>query len=946
MDKFLSEVAGLFAHRDDLPKMCFVFPNRRSSLFFQRYLGLAADKPVFSPTLLTIGDLFESLSGYRRLDKIELLDILYKVYQQVAASNGVEPDSFDRFIFWGDIILADFDDIDKYLVDAGKLLTNIKDLKDLSVSYEFLSQSQKEAIAQFCNNFAPEHISSDPDDKKKMFSQTWDMLLPLYEGFKQALESKGAAYEGMIYRKVAQQLNLSSLKEKYTEMVFVGLNALNECEKKLLDELQKEGFADFYWDFFGPMVTDPDNKAGDFVRENVARYKSANKLEECAKVCPQEFEVISVPSAVGQAKMCSSILSSLKASGGLEGYLNTAVILPDESLLFPMINSLPDEVSEVNVTMGYPLSASNVSDFFSIVERLQTGAREKQGQICFYHKEVLELIDHPFFCSSAGEDICRKVRRDIISQNRVFVPQSWLREQGQSKLFDAAFRYVEKTSQFFDYQTALIYQVQERQNDVEVEFLYHYQKAVLRLGSLGLDWDSMEKKSYFSLLNQYVSLISIPYRGEPLSGLQIMGPLETRALDFENVIMLSVGEGIFPKKNVSASLIPYNLRRGFGLPTYEFQDSIWAYYFYRSIFRAKKIFLLYDSRTEGLQSGEESRYIKQLQYHYNLNLKRKVASYSLASNDVKNVVARVDKTQEVMDELAACFSVDENDKARKSLSASALNTYINCPFKFYYEYVKGIREEDEVTEDVDAGLFGSIYHKVMQKIYEARLKKTLTKAEILSVMSDSKYIDTLIVDAFRQECKISEIEGRNLILKSLISRYVKQTLQIDADQAPITVLGVETFKQMKYCPITLGREIKLIGYIDRIDRDAAGQLRVVDYKTGKVDNKAKVDDVDAIFDASKKDRPYIALQLYIYSLLMSQGSDGDSGDYAQCIYSLREIFKGLPAMMKIDPDNLEIFRGKMEDLIDNIFNPSQPFIACGDEEGVCKYCDIKKLCGR
>lgn len=928
--KFLEEVAKIFACREDLPRICFVFPNKRAARFFRRYLGIAAGRPVFSPRLMTINDLFADMSQLQLLGKIELLDILYKSYLSVTTlKEGEEAESFDRFICWGDVLLSDFDDIDKYLVDPSRLFCNLKDLKDLSVDTDFMTKGQKEAIAEFCHNFNPEQISDDPADKKRMFVQTWDSLLPLYESFRATLQEKGRAYEGMIYRDVAEDLRkpgkdpLQQFRQKYSEIVFVGLNALNECEKELLKAIRQDGSGDFYWDYFGGMVTDPDNRAGKFIRENVVEFPSRHPLKSVEREHEQHFEIISVPSAVGQTRVASRLISELYEKGEITDFLDTAVVLPDENLLFPMLNAIPQNVGKVNVTMGYPLSASSVSDFFRIIERLQTNARERKGKICFYHRDVIDMLDHPYFENSVEAGLGKEIRKAVVDQNRILVEEEQLRGHGDVPA--AIFRHVASPDDMADYFTSVIHAVARAQSDIEQEFLYHYQKAVLSLGSLDLDFKSMERKTFFKLLQQYVSLISIPYKGEPLSGLQIMGPLETRALDFSNVIMLSVGEGVFPSKNVSASFIPYNLRLGFGLPTYELQDSIWAYHFYRSIYRAKNIYLLYDSRTEGLQSGEESRYIKQLRFHYEVPAVYRTATYSLATGMQPADILSVRKDEKVIRELEERFV-----EGPGVFSASSLNCYQDCPLKFYYKHVKCFEEEKEVVEGLDASLFGTVFHKTMQVLYEPFVGRKVTAADLRAIRKDRQRIEKVVTDSFRDEARINEISGRNIILKNLIVRYAERILEIDEDMAPFSLLGTEKKASLDWTLPSSGRKVRLFGFIDRLDSKVDGIVRVVDYKTGSVD---------------KKDS--IAFQMYFYSMLLTYGKGGDpSRQYDECIYSLRSVFDGMPGTQTIARDSLLEYKDRVASLIEDIFDPSKPFEGRPEDDKVCEYCDFKRLCGK
>ena len=933
---FLEAVAERYARRQSLERTCFVFPNRRSATFFKRYLGRAAGRPVFVPSMCTIDELFQRISGLETIDKVSALDRLYRIYRDLLQEQGRTAESFDDFIYWGDILLSDFDDIDKYRVEADKMLVNLRELKELTSNYDFLSDTQRAAIAEFCGSYFGKGEAES--GSRRDFAQLWNILHPLYTRFREDLGNAGLGYPGMIYRSVADGIRPDSrLLPAFDEVVFIGLNALNNCEIALLDELKKEGKADFYWDFEGPLLKDRANKAGRFISQNIDRFPSREPLEGIAPEGLPAIEVIRVPSAVGQTRKAMQIIEELHAAGRLATPEETAVVLPDESLLFPMLGALPASVQKVNVTMGYPLSAGQVETLLSFAERLQANRRTKGGAAHFNNSDVMDLLEHPYVIAADADGIVPSVRSAIRAQNRIFVAADWL--AAQSPLLATLFTPVERTDGLAGWLLELIQALQAQQPALEREFLYRYSEIITALAKVALDYDTLEQRTWFRLLARLAALVSVPFEGEPLSGLQLMGPLETRALDFRNIIMLSVGEGIFPSRTVSSSFIPYNLRVGFGLPTYELQDAIWSYYFYRSICRAELVWLLYDSRTEGLQSGEESRYIKQLKYHYGLPVVEKVATYSLDVKAAERTVVTVEKSPAVLQELHERFVAGKG-----TFSASSLNSYIDCPLKFYYQYVRQIKEQDEVTEEVDASLFGDIFHGVMQQLYTPFKQQLISRETLAQLRKDRRRLEQLTVAAFREK-GIEEIEGENAILKNLVLRFVDRTLELDGGMTPFTFLGAE---EKRDCALQLpdGRRVRLFGYIDRLDTNLPGIVRVVDYKTGSVERKDDCRNVDKLFDRSLSPRPYIAFQLYFYALLMSRQPDAGDTRYQPCVYALRDIFKGVPAEHPIDPEKLADFAGRVQALIEEIFNPAIPFAGdCADDK-TCGYCPFKRLCKR
>ena len=937
--KFLEAVAERFAKRESLDRICFVFPNRRAAVFFRKYLGEKAGRPLFVPAMRTIDELFQEVSGLKLVEKVPALDRLYRIYRALLEEEGRTAEPFDDFIYWGDILMSDFDDIDKYRVDAGKMLVNLRDLKELTADYDFLSDTQKEAIAEFCGSFFTNPGQNIPGGARQDFAALWNILHRLYIRFRASLEADGLGYPGMIYRSVADAIRPDTqLLPSFDEVVFIGLNALNNCEISLLSELQKEGKADFFWDFEGPLLKDPANKAGRFISDNIARFPSRQPLVGITPEGLPAIEVIRVPSAVGQTRKAMQIIAELHTAGQMKKPEETAVVLPDESLLFPMLGALPSSVEKVNVTMGYPLSAGQVGTLLSSLERLQANRRAKGGEMRFYHRDVVDLLEHPYITAADQEGVVSKIRTAIREQNRIFVDATWLASHGD--LFVALFRAIEKTSDLATWLQELIQLLQAYQPALEREFLYRYSTTIASLARVELEDDKLEQRTWFRLLARLAALVSVPFEGEPLSGLQMMGPLETRALDFKNLIMLSVGEGIFPARTVSSSFIPYNLRVGFGLPTYELQDAIWAYYFYRSICRAERVWLLYDARTEGLQSGEESRYIKQLKYHYGLPVVEKVATYALGTTTAERTVVTVEKSPAVLQELHDRFVAGKG-----VFSASSLNHYIDCPLQFYYQHVRQIKEQDDVVEGVDASLFGTIYHEVMQRLYEPYKRQIVSRDAIAWMRSDKRALEGLTVTAFRN-AGIEELEGENHILVNLVLRFVDRTLEVDAGMAPFTFLGAE---EKLDCTLRLAdqRKVRLFGAIDRLDTNLPGIIRVVDYKTGTVEKKDDCRNVERIFDRSLSQRPYIAFQLYFYALLMTRQPEARSEErYEPCIYALRDIFKKAPDSHAIDPENLTHFAERVQALIEEIFDPATPFSGDCADDRICSYCNFKRLCNR
>ena len=687
MKPFLYQVASLFYGRygREISRLAFVFPNRRAGLFFQKYLSEIAGMPLFSPTILTINDLFLQLSGMQQADRMKMLFRLYELYKTRSGSD----ESFDDFLYWGEMLLNDFDDVDKYRVDARMLFANVTDLREMEQDFSYLTPEQ---VAQFL--------------------ALWQILYDLYVDLRRVLADENCGYEGMIFREVVERLERNEGTDlTYEKVVFVGLNALSVTEECLLNQLNQREIADFYWDYASPLVRDRDNKASYFVERNQERFPSAWPLPQEEEERERQIEVVGIPSGIGQAKQVYRILDAWcdEHEMDAEGALRTAVILPDEQLLIPVLNAIPERIRRINVTMGYPLSATPIASLVEYVLALQKNLRYVDAQPAFYFRDVLPILNHRYVMSTAAGQI-GEVVKDISENNRIYIPSGSLT---QTPLLTVLFTPVKDVESVSDYLIAVLQalnrvmtdreEVEEEerpvtQTEVEREFIYHYFVTVNRMKEMMRETGvEMRLDTYFRLLKRMTDTITIPFHGEPLSGLQIMGVLETRALDFDRLIILSMNEGVFPQRRVANSFIPYNLRRGFGLPTYEHQDSIWAYHFYRLIHRASQVSLLYDTRSNGLQTGEVSRFVYQLRYHYEVPMRDKLVVYNVSSSQVP--VLQMEKTATVMEHLNAF-----RKGGARALSASALNTYLDCPLQFYFAVVEGIEEEDEVSETVESNV--------------------------------------------------------------------------------------------------------------------------------------------------------------------------------------------------------------------------------------------------
>lgn len=929
---------------------------------------------MVAPAMVTINDFFSTAAEVRVTDRINLLVVLYECYRKLYP----KAETLDEFIYWGDVLLGDFNDVDKYRVDPSQIFTNVADFKAIQDDYSHLSENQEKAIRAFIDHFRSE---SAEGGVKETFRQIWSILYLLYRDFNEALRQRSWAYEGMVYRSLAERMDQESasdvLRISYPhskQFVFVGLNALNECEKHVLGKMSDAGLAQFCWDWSGKMIKDPLNKSSLFMAENVKRFRPVFTPDPEGVEMP-EFNVVSVPSSVGQVKRVGEII----ADGRPDDY---AVVLPDESLLLPLLNSIPPEIQDINVTMGYPMGSSEFYAFMHDVIRMQMHARQRGGQWSFYHKYVWNIFSSGIFRKLVGDEsgVFEKIDQ-IRKARKYYIPVSDLCGSGLPEVIfrpasgDAQSEDKQQVANLCEYLCSVVSYVGSKfrteigEEDeipfedrsradyaLEIDFAKEYYTSLNRLRAMELD---IRPATFVHLLESMLSSVSVPFTGEPLRGLQIMGPLETRALDFRNMIILSANEGMFPRRSVSSSFIPSELRKGFGLPTYEYQDAVWAYYFYRMITRAEKVWLFYDSRTEGLKSGEESRYIKQLRYHFHVPVNFYVAKSGI---DVPEIVSTdIVKTAEDIDIIKG-----------RSLSPSSVMNYIECPAKFYYHTVRRLKKEEEVSESMDAKMIGNVYHNVMRalligedemmrtgefdKLQDNRTKgqDRVTVEYLEQWLGRKDDIRTKVMSLICAELKSDEVAGRDLVFAGVIVRYVLKTIESEirmlreAGKGSYEVVGVE---------IPLDETIhgqRFYGIADRIDSMEHGKFRLVDYKTGKDDPSVlDVPDeeaeatVEAIFnpDDPKHRAKKAGLQFFIYDKMMTEKFGVGFERVSNSMYATAKLFTELPKTCDVGGKFASLVAERLDGVLDSMVDPNVPFSRTEDRER-CRYCDFRMICGR
>ena len=960
MRPFLQQVADHYYAAPDIGKRCFLFPNRRSLLFFRKYLGEAqrrnpSARPFILPQMEPVDAFFRRGALLRQADRVSLLLTLYECYRACLPA-GQEADSLDDFVWWGEVILADFNDVDSYLAAPDKLFANLREWKALEQPYEGLSETQQEALARLTGHFRDAGGEAlrfgDEQRVKRDFLRIWELLLPLYRRFGEALDLRGEAYDGRAARLLAERVQkegVAVLQERFPEVesfVFVGLNALSGCEQLVLDALTKAGRAECCWDFSSPLLHDADSRAARLMRENMARYGQAFPLDAEGLGLPA-CHIVSVPSAVGQASVAARILE--ETAPRRSDPIECAVVLPDERMLMPLLNTLPPEVDAVNVTMGYPMSDSLFFDLLSTLAQMQLHMRRrKDGEWCFYHKHVAAVFANDVFrcaCPPEAEETLRRVReaRQYYVPRSAFAGNALLHELFTPVVTDPAAEDPAQIRALCTWLRGCALELAQALKGaagmaLELDFARQYYQGITILLDKELP---VRPQTCIRLLERLIGGASVPFQGEPLRGLQVMGPLETRALDFKQLIILSANEAVLPGYAALPSFIPPELRLGFGLPTSRSRDGIQAYYFYRMIGRAEEVWMLCDSRSEGLKSGEESRFIKQLEYLYKDRFGLTITRHSaVAGTDIASVPPIV-KTQADVDAIRA-----------RPLSATALKQYIACPARFYYAFVRQLGQEDQVQESLDGGLVGTIFHDMMRELYAGRT--TLTAGDLQQLKKDEDALRSRIEAHILKELHQFEVSGEDLVTADIILAYVLQTLQRDLDY--LKERGEDAFViellERKLETTIDGFAFK--GTLDRLDR-VGGRLRVVDYKTGRVqedefllDDAAKAVSVaEKLFQGGETKRPEIALQLYLYDRLVRDNglAHGDRPLY-NTIYHVTGLFTSPLEDMEVLPAFLGAMEEGLSALLRELGSVESGFPRTEDREKTCTYCEFKNICGR
>ena len=959
MESFLKLVAAdLYKHTEgNLAHTAVVFPNKRAGLFFNEYLAQESDSPIWSPAYVSISELFRSLSPWEVGDPVKLVCELYKIFRRETQST----ETLDDFYFWGEMLISDFDDADKNRVDTDKLFSNLQDLRNIMDDYTFIDDEQEEAIRQFFQNFSIERRTA----LKERFISLWDVLGNIYKGFRESLASQNIAYEGMMYRHVIEHLDVDKLP--YEKYVFVGFNVLNKVEHTLFTQLKDAGKAVFYWDYDEFYMKENrqavTHEAGEFIRRNLRDFPSPLSGELFKNLSkPKEVHYIASSTENAQARYLPQWIRNNLTTPEKE----TAVVLCNEALLQPVLHSLPAEVKHVNITMGFPLSQTPVYSFLIALLELHThGFNFKSGRYTF--QSVVTLLKHPYTRQLTGQ--AELLEKELTRNNRFYpLPGELGKDEFLTRLFTPLSGNLNLCIRLSEtlQQVASIYQANtsgtedtDAFNQLYRESLFKAYTTINRFRTL-IEEDELtvQSETFRRLLVKILSTTNIPFHGEPAIGMQVMGVLETRNLDFRHLVLLSVNEGQLPKSGGDSSFIPYNLRKAFGMTTIEHKIAVYAYYFYRLLQRAERITLMYNTSSDGLNRGEWSRFMLQFLIEWPHPITRQFLEAGQSPQGTSPIT--VEKTPDVMRRMQSLFDVRANPKAK--FSPSALNYYLDCPLKFYYRYVAGLSAPDEVSAEIDSATFGSIFHYAAEHIYKDLTThgKVINKEALETLLRNEVKLQDYVDTAFKKlffnvpQNEKPEYNGVQLINSAVIARYLKQLLQNDLRYAPFTFIASEMEVDEPIDIQTPKGVIKsrIGGIIDRMD-SKDGTLRIVDYKTGG--DADTPPHVESLFIPDKKRSNYV-FQTFLYAAIMCRKQPtmkiapallyihrAATETYSPVI-QMGESRKPKEAVEDFSKYEKE-YRERLQGLLEEIFNPEKSFTQTEIIEK-CTYCDFKALCKR
>ena len=952
MTPFLQQTARYMVSTfgSDLEKVCVVLPNRRAGLFLRRYLAEEIGRPVWSPAIFSVEDFIREITGLVPVDPVSLLLDLYTVYC-VVEGDAAKP--FEEFLRWAPQLVSDFDEVDRYLADPDELFSTLTEARAIA-----LWNPDGRPLTEFEQNYLRFYRS----------------LSVYHRKLKERLLAEHKAWQGLAFRMALERIGSFLDNFPWKHCIFAGFNALTGAEEKIITALREAGRVTLLWDADHYYLQNRRHEAGDFLRRWMGQWpdREVRWISEDFATGAKEIDIIGAPDPVGQVKYCSHLLQELAGQGAAGE--STAVVLLDQGLLMPLLNSIPPEVETLNITAGISLAQTPMAGLFNTLfgmhlhgGRTSESKDQEGGQ--FYYRDVLDLLRHPYIRSLVAAnargrgDVAERLIERIRTGTRVFIGLRDLSDFGggasgpELSFLKPAFLPWNTPEDALTALRAVSEALQAASLDeLGREYLFEFATLFNRLGNLiGDNSRSMTLHGLQELFRQALAGTSLPFSGEPLKGLQIMGMLETRALDFDRVILLSCNEDLLPGTKSTSSFIPFDIKRDFGLPTYRHKDSVYAYHFYRLIQRAGRVWILYNTEPDQLGGGEQSRYLRQLVselpvYNSRVVIRESVLTTPPAKWSQPPPIV-VEKTEEVARVLL--------QKAEDGFSATSLNAYRNCPMKFCLSEIKGIREPDEVGDRIDHATLGTAVHGALEQLFLPEKGVALTRAALEKMENRT---DEAVDAAFGNLFKGAETAGgENLLMVTVAKLMVKKLLRQTKDELPeeentpghLTVEYLEE-RLETIIPVIIREEtipVRLKGYIDRID-NAGSLMRIIDYKTGTVQSKnVAVTDWDLLLTEPTLN---YAFQLLVYGFLLEKKT-GPLPALSAGILSLKK--SGTVNLVSVpDPVDgtntsmlsasvLERFGGVLQAILAEIFDRSLPFVQTEDQAR-CVYCPYTGLCGR
>ena len=946
MNTFLDEVAHdiYLNHGKELHRVRLIFANKRAGLFFREKLTKHITGTSFTPEILSLKDYVLQQSCYSEANNILLIHRLYKIFKSIRLAD----ESFDKFFFWGKMLLKDFDELDKFCIDPRLLFLNIKRQKELDFGLSYLDQNQIKLIKQFWENFGEKNAKYH-----HQFIKIWNILHDVYEAFNASLLKDSLTYEGKMYRMLAQEFESNTRPIDDKQVHFIGFNALNKAEEKILKWFVLNKESKIYWDIDYYYIDKTHNKAGMFFRKYMSDKVFSKTFPQKKKYHfkPSQINTFACPGPVSQVKELGAKLKSLLKEPGLS-LDQVLIVLCDEQLLLPTLNSLPESVQKINVTMGVSIKHSSIYALIDGLIRLyENSIITPTQEIEFYYKHVVFLLQHPFVYR-LDKGMAHQLMNKIIKYNLVRFKIDELITDNCLKSFFPNITEVSALIAHLQEILHLIHNSDNSKSKLENEFTYTLIQELNQLEEVITKEEvNLDIKGFAKIFSHVAESLSAPFSGEPLEGMQVMGMLETRNLDFDYVFILSVNEDYLPLGNKKGSFIPYNIRKAFELPTINDQDAIYSYIFYRSIQRASHVNLFYVSGRSNEYKGEPSRHILQIKYESGFQFKENILHGELGFSTVKPLSIKTTKTSI---ELLNPYLIGE-----KQLSPSAINTYFNCKLQFYFRYAYKLYEQEEIEEDINAMLFGNILHNTMELLYKPHIGKIIDEELLKELLTE---VSKNLKLAYKKTLNISEAKefdyrGQHKVVREAVMSYVQKLLKKDMEYAPFFLHTVEAGKKEGYS-LTVkthkGNKIILGGTLDRVD-EKNNLVRVIDYKTGKDNLRFK--NMASLFDTEDDKRNKTAFQTLFYAWLFEKKNPHLTQKIKPIVLKVSQLFEdNFDGSLEMGENRkyeklqdvrsyLTDFENYLTQTLSNIFDGSETFSQTKDEKK-CQLCAYKNVCHR